>query len=118
MAAPPNEGLGVWEPPQTFNIVLVTRVGAASDSRAAAAALACAASEPDRAALLIDLEDGRPPRPGLIATAAARRLEERLVAHLPEAGVASRGLICRLQLPPDESGVERIGAALPLARGS
>ena len=40
-------------------VVLVTAVGAATGSRAAAAALACAASESDRAALLIDLDGGR-----------------------------------------------------------
>ena len=67
-------------------VVLVTAVGAASGARAAAAALACAASEPDRAALLIDLDGGRAPRPSLVATSAARALEERLAAHLPDAG--------------------------------
>ncbi|HWM63983.1 MAG TPA: hypothetical protein VNP96_08360 [Solirubrobacterales bacterium] len=98
--------------------ILVTSVGAVSGSRAAAAALACAGSEPDRAGLLIDLGENRAPRPSLIATAAARELEERLAAHLPEAGVASRGRICCLALPPDMDGVERIAAALPLVRDS
>ena len=69
-------------------VVLVTRVGTAAGSRAAAAALACAASEPDRAALLVDLDEARAPRPSLIATAGARALEERLAAHLPDAAVA------------------------------
>jgi hypothetical protein len=64
-------------------VVLVAPVGAAVGSRPAAAALACAGSELDRAGLLIDLDDGRAPRPSLIATAAARALEERLAAHLP-----------------------------------
>lgn len=99
-------------------VVLITAVGAASGSKAAAAALACAASEPDRAALLIDLDTGRAPRPSLIATAGARELEERLVAHLPEARVASRGRVCHLTLPPDPEGIERIAAALPLVRES
>jgi hypothetical protein len=94
----------------------VTRVGAASGSLAAAAALACAGSEPDRAALLIELDEGRAPRPSLLATAAARELEERLTVHLPEAGVASRGSICLLKLPPDPRGIEQIAAALPLVR--
>jgi hypothetical protein len=97
-------------------VVLAARVGAASGSRAAAAALACAASEPDRAALLIDLADERAPRSTLVATAGARELEERLVAHLPEAGVASRGGICRLRLSPDPEGIDCIVAALPLVR--
>ncbi|HEX3172683.1 MAG TPA: hypothetical protein VHQ43_00510 [Solirubrobacterales bacterium] len=93
-------------------------VGAADGSRAAAAALACAASEPDRAALLIDLDADRTPRPSLVATGGARALEERLAAHLPDAGVASRGSICQLQLAPDEDGVGQIAAALPLVRDS
>jgi hypothetical protein len=83
-----------------------------------AAALACVASESDRAALLVDLEEGRASRPTLVATAGARRLEERLAAHLPDAAVASRGRICHLQLPPDPEGVERIASVLPLVRES
>jgi hypothetical protein len=98
--------------------VLVTTVGAATGSKAAAAALACAGSGPDQAGLLIDLAGDRPPRPSLIATASARALEERLAAHLPEAGVASRGQICHLSLPPDPSGVDQIPAALPIVRDS
>jgi hypothetical protein len=113
-----DEGSGALEAPEALPIVLVTRVGAAAGSRAAAAALACAGSDPDRAGLMIDLAGGRPPRPSLIATAAARQVEERLAAHLPEAGVASRGRICRLKLPPSPEGVARIAAALPIARGS
>lgn len=99
-------------------VVLVTRVGAARGSRAAAAALACIASERDRAALLIEFDRGRAPRPSLIATAGARTLEERLVAHLPDADVSSRGRFCRLTVPPDPEGVQRIAAALPLVRES
>lgn len=97
-------------------VVIVARVGAAGGARAAAAALACAGAEPDRAGLLVDLDSGRPPRPSLIATGAARELEERLVAHLPEAAVASRGRICQLTLPSDEAGLERVGAALAIGR--
>ncbi len=97
-------------------VVLVSRVGAAKGSRAAAAALACVASESDRAALLVDLEEGRAPRPTLIATAGARGLEERLAAHLPGAAVASRGRICQLKLPPEHEAIETLAAALPLAR--
>lgn len=99
-------------------VVLVTTVGGASGARAAAAALACFASEPDRAALLIDLGEGRPPRPSLIATAGARSLEERLRAHLPDARIASRGQICQLSLPPEPEGIEQIAAATPLVRES
>lgn len=91
-------------------------MGAAPGARAAAAALACAGSEADRAGLLVDLDPGRPPRPALIATAAARDLEERLAAHMPGVGVASRGRICHLALPGDEDGLERARAALAVGR--
>jgi len=100
------------------SVVLVTSVGAATGAEAAAGALACLASESDRAALLIDLDGGRPPRPSLIATAGARKLEERLAAHLPDAAVASRGRLCRLTLPAGPDGIEQIAAALPLVRES
>lgn len=101
-----------------MSVVLVTAVGAAAGSRAAAAALACAGSEPDRAALWIDLDSGRSPRPSLIATTAARDLEERLVVHMPEARVASRGSICLLKLSPDADGIEQIATSLPVVRES
>jgi hypothetical protein len=78
--------------------------------------MACAGSEADRAGLLVDLDPSRPPRPALIATAAARDLEERLAAHLPGVRVASRGRICHLALPGDEHGLERAGAALAVGR--
>jgi hypothetical protein len=99
-------------------VVLVTAVGEASGAKAAAAVLACVASEPDRAALLIDLDDCPGPRSSLVATAGARALEERLVAHLPDAAVASRGRLCQLTLPAGPAGVELLPAALPLARES
>jgi len=99
-------------------VVLVTPVGAAAGSKAAAAALSCAASEPDRAALSIDLGDGRARHSSLIATAAARKLEERLAVHLPDARVASRGAVCHLTLPPDGEGIDLIAAALPIVRDS
>ena len=97
---------------------LVSWAGRAEGSKAAAAALACAGSEPDRAALLLELSNGRAPRPALVATAAARALEERLAAHLPEAAVASRGQLCHLTLPADRDGLERAPAALALVRDS
>ncbi len=98
-------------------LILVTGVGGAAGSKAAAAALACAASGPDRAGLLVDVPDGRPSRPALIATAAARELEERLAAHLPNAGVASRGQTCHLALHAD-TVIDGIARALPLVRES
>jgi hypothetical protein len=99
-------------------VVFVTQVGAAAGSAAAAAALACAGAEPDRASLLIEVSGARQPRPSLIATAVARTLEERLTAHLPEAGIASRGALCRLSLPADASALDGIAAALPAVRDS
>lgn len=96
-------------------LVLVTAVGVSSGSRAAAAALACAASEPDRPGLLVDV-GGRTPRPTLMASSGARELEERLTAHLPELRVASRGGTCHLALPEEAEALGRLPAALPLAR--
>lgn len=102
----------------TGPVALVTRVGAVTGAKAAAAALACVASEPDRAALLIDLSRDRAPRPTPIATAGARALEERLVAHLPDARIASRGQLCQLTLPADAEDFDSLAAALPLVRES
>jgi hypothetical protein len=99
-------------------MVLVTAVGAATGARLAAAALACAASDPDRAALLIDFDGGRALRSSLLATTGARKLEERLAAHLPDADIASRGQICLLRLPGGSAGIDGIAAALPLVRES
>ena len=96
-------------------VVLATAVGAASGARAAAAALACAGSEPDRPGLLIDI-GGRPPRPTLVASSGARELEERLTVHVPELRAASRGGTCHLAMPGDPEALERLLAALPLVR--
>ncbi len=98
-------------------MILVTAVGDASGSKAAAAALACAGSDPDRPGLLIDV-GGRPPRPTLIASAGARELEERLAAHLPQLRAASRGQTCHLAVPAEEGALESVWAALPLVRDS
>jgi len=99
----------------TGRVILVTAVGAASGSRAAAAALACAGSEPDRPGLLIDI-GGRPPRPTLVASSGARELEERLTTHLPELRAASRGATCHLAMPAEAEALEQLSAALPLVR--
>jgi hypothetical protein len=102
----------------TGAVVLVATVGGAAGAGPAAAALACAGADQDRAGLLVDLVTSRAPRPGLVATVAARALEERLAAHLPQAGVASRGQVCQLTLPPDPAGIEAVAGALAVARGS
>jgi hypothetical protein len=98
-------------------VVFVTAAGSASGSRAAAAALACAGSEPDRPGLLIDA-GGRPPRPTLVASAGARELEERLALHLPHLRAASRGQTCHLAVADDADALECVRAALPLVRDS
>jgi hypothetical protein len=101
----------------TGRVILVVAAGEAGGSRAAAAALACAGSEPDRAGLLVDVGGG-PPRPTLIASSGARQLEERLTIHLPYLRAASRGATCHLAVPADETGIGSIQAALPLVRDS
>lgn len=95
--------------------VIVTEVGAADGARGAAAALACAGAGADLAPLLVDV-GGRAPRPTLIATAAARRLEERLRAHLPDARVAARGQVCHLAAAADSAGLDLASAAATVAR--
>lgn len=98
-------------------VVLATAVGGAEGARGAAAALACAAAEVDVATLLVDV-GGRAPRPTLIASAAAQKLEERLRAHLPEARVAARGQVCHLAVQPDGEWLGAVAAAVDVARGS
>lgn len=98
-------------------VVAVSAVGEAEGSRGAAAALACAGADADRASLLVQ-PGGRPPRPTLLASAAARELEERLSAHLPRARAAARGQVCHLAVPEDEDGLATASAAVTVARGS
>jgi hypothetical protein len=95
--------------------VLVAAVGQAEGSRGAAAALACMGGAPDEAALLVDV-GGRAPRPTLIASAAAQKLEERLAAHLPQARVAARGQVCHLAVPAGPDGLDAASAAATVAR--
>jgi hypothetical protein len=97
--------------------VVATAVGSAEGSRPAAAALACAGVGGGKAPLLVDL-GGRAPRPTLVASAAARALEERLVAHLPSARVAARGQVCHLAAPADPDGFATAAAAVTVARGA
>jgi hypothetical protein len=98
-------------------VILAAAVGRASGSKAAAAALACAGSEPDSPGLLIDV-GGRAPRPTLVSSAGARELEERLAAHLPQLRAASRGQTCHLAVDDDPEAFGLVQAALPLARES
>jgi hypothetical protein len=111
LASPPRLEIAADAP-----TVLVTAAGGAEGSRAAAAALACAGADTGRATLLVDL-GGRPPRPTLVASEAARHLEERLAARLPSARVAARGQICCLATSGDADGIAVASAAATVARG-
>jgi hypothetical protein len=95
---------------------MVTAVASAEGSRGAAAALACAGADAERAALLVDV-GGRAPRPTLLASAAAQGLEERLAGHLQGARVAARGHVCWLAVGADAAGLETASAAVDVARG-
>ncbi|HWJ42641.1 MAG TPA: hypothetical protein VNR67_04335, partial [Solirubrobacterales bacterium] len=94
--------------------VLVAAVGGAEGSLGTAAALACACADAEVATLLVDV-GGRAPRPTLIATAAAREMEERLRAHLPGARLAARGQVCHLSVAADPAGLDTASAAAAAA---
>jgi hypothetical protein len=96
--------------------VAVTAVAEAEGARGAAAALACAAADLDAPALFIEI-GGRAPRPALLASAAAQKLEERLAAHLPDPQVAARGQVCHLAVAAEPEGLEAASAAATAARG-
>jgi hypothetical protein len=97
--------------------VVVTAVGGAEGARGAAAALACAGADVDLATLLVDI-GGRTPRPALLASAAAQKLEERLSARLPDHRVAARGQVCHLAVPAEPDGLAVAAAAGMAARGA
>jgi hypothetical protein len=92
--------------------VVVAAIGSAQGSRAAAAALACAGADQDRAALFIDL-GARVPKPTLVASSAARNLEQRIARRLPGLPVAARGQTCHVAAAPDAQGfsLARLAAA-------
>jgi hypothetical protein len=116
VAEPATSIASIGSPLADAPTIVVTAVGQAEGSRAAAAALACAGADVDRATLLVDLA-GKPPRPTLLASAAAHRLEERLAAHLPTARVAARGQVCHLAVAADPEGFAVASAAVSVARG-
>ncbi len=107
---------GVFEAPRRGTVVVVVAVGGAEGSRGAAAALSCAGSGVETAALLVDV-GGRAPRPTLIASASAHRLEERLAARLPTLRPAARGEVCHLSVTADKDGLAAAGTAVTVARG-
>lgn len=108
---------GLVNPLRDGPTVIVAAVGEAEGSREAAAALACAGADIDTAALLVDV-GGRPPRPTLLASAAAQALEERLATHMPQARIAARGQVCHLAVPAEPEGLEAASAAVTAARGT
>jgi hypothetical protein len=107
---------GGFTAPRQGAVVVVAAVGGAQGSRGAAAALSCAGAGVERAALLVDV-GGRVPRPTLIASASAHRLEERLAARLPALRPAARGEVCHLSVDADEDGLAAAGIAVTVARG-
>jgi hypothetical protein len=107
---------GVFTAPRHGAVVVVTAVGGAEGSRGAAAALSCAGAGVEQAALLVEV-GGRVPRPTLIASASAHRLEERLAARLPASRPAARGEVCHLSVAADEDGLATAGTAVTVARG-
>lgn len=110
------------ESPQTFvnpqrrgSVIFVTWVGEAEGAIGAAAALACAGAEIDRASLLVTV-GGRAPRATLLASTSAQRLEERLRSHLPDLKAAARGQVCHLAVPAEPEGLEAAAAAVAVGR--
>jgi hypothetical protein len=112
---PPDQTLSFVNPLAKGRVLVVSAVGDADGSCGAAAALACARAEVDAATLLV-AAGGRAPRPTLIASAAAQKLEERLAARLPGHRVAARGQVCHLAVPAEAEGLEAAAAAATLAR--
>ncbi|HWO82190.1 MAG TPA: hypothetical protein VNM38_00170 [Solirubrobacterales bacterium] len=112
---PPEQTLSFVNPLTRGRVVVVGAVGEADGSCGAAAALACARADVDTATLLVDA-GGRTPRPTLVASAAAQKLEERLAAHLPDHRVAARGQVCHLAVPDEVEGLEAAAAAATVLR--
>jgi hypothetical protein len=112
-----NAQATLLNPLKTGPTVIVAAVGEAEGSRGAAAALACAAADADLAALLIDV-GGKAPRPALLTSAAAQKLEQRLSGHLPETKAAARGQVCHLAVPGGVEGLATAATAVTVGRGA
>jgi hypothetical protein len=108
-------GTAFLNPLKSSPTILVAAVGEAEGARGAAAALACAGAEVDLPALFVDV-GGREPRPALLASATAQKLEERLGAHLAGAKAAARGQVCHLAVAADAEGLATAAAAVAAAR--
>lgn len=92
--------------------VIVSAVGGASGSQAAAALLALEAAGRDESGLLIELDQPRQRRPAVVAAAGARELEERVARLVPEARPAARGRLCCVALPGGDAGLAAAGLAV------
>ncbi len=90
------------EPAEQACLVATTSLGDADGSFAAAAALAATAGASDRPAVLVEIADGRKPRPGAVASGVARALEEELNSRLSSGIAAARGGLCQVVLEPGE----------------
>ncbi|MEK6276986.1 MAG: transglycosylase SLT domain-containing protein [Actinomycetota bacterium] len=98
----------------TPSSLLVTSVGGARGGDALAAAIAVAAAEGERPTLLIEVGlPARARRATLLASPAARELEERLAGTAAGDAVA-RGLVCQLGLPVCPEVLDRAAAAVEL----
>jgi hypothetical protein len=91
--------------------LLVTAVGGARGAEALSAALAVCAADDRRASLWVELgSEVRTRRPTLLASPAARRIED-LLAGLG-ATAAARGLICHLAAGQGTEGLDRVAEAI------
>jgi hypothetical protein len=91
--------------------VIVAPVGDATGSEALAAGLAAVAASIGGEGLLASLASARRPRPTIVASAAARDLEERLAGSVPGTDPVARGNVCQLAVPGDRDGIEGLAAA-------
>jgi len=89
-------------------LLLVSGVGDAEGARGAAGALACAASTPDQAALMVDI-GARQPRPTLLSSPAATALEAAIAGLFPDHAPAARGQLCHLALAPSTDALAALG---------
>ncbi len=79
-------------------------LGAAGVSAGIAAIRLLREADPEDVPVLLEVGSGRRRPPTLLASAAAKRLEERIHSLDPEAGVAARGRLCTVAIEEDRAG--------------
>ena len=99
------------------DLLVVSALPGGPPALAAAACLAVAAAGGGErgdgpAVALVDLEARSAPRPGLLASAAARSLETLAAEELPELTVRARGAICHAAAVGSDGGLEGVAALL------